>query len=191
MAVAPWIVFDALWKRVQPLLPKVERRLRYPASACPTGRRCRGSCSCCAPGSPGGICRSSSVSAPARTATAAWTSGSRRGLGAPARTPVGRAARRRGARVVEGGGRLQPRASQKGGATTGPSPVDRARSGSKHHLLVDATGIPLAWRLTGGNRHDVTQLIPLVDAVPAVRGSCANAGSGPRSPAARAGTDPA
>jgi transposase len=40
----------------------------------------------------------------------------------------------------------------------------------KHHLLVDATGIPLAWTLTGGNRNDVTQLIPLVDAVPAVRG---------------------
>jgi transposase len=35
--------------------------------------------------------------------------------------------------------------------------------------LVDATGIPLAWTLTGGNRHDVT-LIPLLDAVPAVRG---------------------
>jgi transposase len=31
-------------------------------------------------------------------------------------------------------------------------------------------GIPLAWRLTGGNRNDVTQLIPLIDAVPAVRG---------------------
>jgi transposase len=49
--------------------------------------------------------------------------------------------------------------------------VDRGRRGSKHHLLVDATGIPLAWKLTGGNRNDVTQLIPLVDAVPAVRGA--------------------
>jgi len=48
--------------------------------------------------------------------------------------------------------------------------VDRGRNGSKHHLLVDATGIPLAWKVTGGNRNDVTQLIPLVDAVPAVRG---------------------
>ena len=52
----------------------------------------------------------------------------------------------------------------------GPSPVDRARSGSKHHLLVDASGIPPAWTLTGGNRNDVTQLIPLLDKVPAVRG---------------------
>jgi hypothetical protein len=27
------------------------------------------------------------------------------------------------------------------GALTGPSPVDRGRTGSKHHLLVDAAGI--------------------------------------------------
>jgi len=72
--------------------------------------------------------------------------------------------------MVAGGGGLQPRAGEKGGSETGPSPVDRGRNGSKHHLLVDASGIPLAWTLTGGNRNDVTQLIPLVDAVPAVRG---------------------
>jgi transposase len=72
--------------------------------------------------------------------------------------------------VVACGGRLKSRAGQKGGSATGPSPVDRARSGSKHHLLVDATGIPLAWTLTGGNRNDITQLIPLVDRVPPVRG---------------------
>jgi transposase len=72
--------------------------------------------------------------------------------------------------VVAGGRRLEPRAGEKGGSATGPSPVDRARNGSKHHLLVDATGIPLAWTLTGGNRNDITQLIPLVERVPPVRG---------------------
>src|SRR3954447_23719182 len=30
MAVAPWIVSDALWERVEPLLPKKRRRFRYP-----------------------------------------------------------------------------------------------------------------------------------------------------------------
>ena len=68
------------------------------------------------------------------------------------------------------GRRFEPRAGEKGGSATGPSPVDRARNGSKHHLLVDATGIPLAWTVTGGNRHDVTQLIPLVERIPPVRG---------------------
>ena len=66
--------------------------------------------------------------------------------------------------------RLQPRTGEKGGSETGPSPVDRGRPGSKHHLLVDATGIPLAYTLTGGNRNDVTQLIPLLERVPAVAG---------------------
>src|SRR3954462_12117614 len=56
------------------------------------------------------------------------------------------------------------------GALTGPSPVDRARTGSKHHLLTDSTGIPLAISLTGGQRHDGTQLLPLVDGVGPVRG---------------------
>jgi hypothetical protein len=51
------------------------------------------------------------------------------------------------------------------GALTGPSPVDRGRTGSKHHLIVDPSGIPLAATLTGGNRNDVTQLLPLVDGV--------------------------
>ena len=48
--------------------------------------------------------------------------------------------------------------------------MDRRKNGSKHHLAVDAGGVPLAAILTGANRHDVTQLIPLVDAVPPVRG---------------------
>ncbi len=72
--------------------------------------------------------------------------------------------------MVAGDRRLEPGAGEKGGSETGPSPVDRGRPGSKHHLLVDQTGIPLAYALTGSHRNDVTQLIPLLDAVPAVRG---------------------
>ncbi|MCX4391632.1 MULTISPECIES: IS5 family transposase [unclassified Streptomyces] len=53
---------------------------------------------------------------------------------------------------------------------SGPSPVDRARPGSKHHVLVDGQGIPLAVSLTGGNRNDITQLMPLLAKVPPVAG---------------------
>ena len=56
------------------------------------------------------------------------------------------------------------------GAHTGPSPVDRGRPGSKHHLIVDPSGIPLAISLTGGHRNDVTQLLPLVDGIGPIRG---------------------
>ena len=30
VAAAPWVVSDELWARIEPLLPKVERRFRYP-----------------------------------------------------------------------------------------------------------------------------------------------------------------
>lgn len=64
-----------------------------------------------------------------------------------------------------------------GGEKTGPSPVDRRKLGSEVHVLVDGRGIPLAVRLTGANRHDVTQLIPLVREIPAVRGKTREAPS--------------
>ena len=34
---------------------------------------------------------------------------------------------------------------------TGPNPTDRAKLGSKRHLICDGQGIPLAIRLTGAN----------------------------------------
>jgi len=58
----------------------------------------------------------------------------------------------------------------RGGPLTGRSPVDRARTGSKHHLIVDRHGLPLAATLTGGHRNDVTQLLPLIDGIGAVTG---------------------
>jgi transposase len=56
------------------------------------------------------------------------------------------------------------------GPQTGPNPTDRARNGSKHHVITDAQGVPLAVRLTGANVHDVTQLQPLVEAIPPIPG---------------------
>jgi transposase len=58
----------------------------------------------------------------------------------------------------------------RGGVLTGRSPVDRARLGSKHHLIVDGGGVPLLATLTGGNRNDATQLLPLVDGIGPVAG---------------------
>jgi transposase len=91
--------------------------------------------------------------------------------------------------VGAGGRRLESCAGEKGGSETGPSPVDRARNGSKHHLLVDASGIPLAWSVTGGNRNDVTQLIPLVQRVPPVRGKVGRPRRRPRLVTADRGYD--
>lgn len=41
-----------------------------------------------------------------------------------------------------------------GGQATGKNPTDRAKRGSKVHILVDERGAPLAVYVTGANRHD-------------------------------------
>lgn len=41
-----------------------------------------------------------------------------------------------------------------GGSKTGKNPTDRAKLGSKIHLLVDERGAPLAIFITGANEHD-------------------------------------
>ncbi|MEI5995750.1 IS5 family transposase [Paraburkholderia bengalensis] len=66
------------------------------------------------------------------------------------------------------------------GPKTGPNPTDRARPGSKHHLITEAQGIPLAVILTGANRNDVTQLHPLVGAIPPIAGKRGRPLSKPR-----------
>jgi len=57
-----------------------------------------------------------------------------------------------------------------GGEKTGPSPVDRRKKGSKHHAVVDAHGIPLAATATAANTPDVKELLEVVDQIPDVRG---------------------
>lgn len=57
-----------------------------------------------------------------------------------------------------------------GRAKNRPKPADRARPGSKHHIITDANGTPLAAILTGANVNDVAQLLPLIDAIPPMRG---------------------
>lgn len=37
-------------------------------------------------------------------------------------------------------------------------------------MITEANGFPLAITLTGANSHDVTQLLPLLDAIPAIKG---------------------
>lgn len=68
-----------------------------------------------------------------------------------------------------------------GGEDTGPSPVDRRKLGSKHHILVDANGIPLAAHLTAANVNDVVELIPLSISVPPVKGKPGHPKSKPAS----------
>ena len=57
-----------------------------------------------------------------------------------------------------------------GGDQTGPNPTDRAKRGSKRHLICDGRGVPLAVSLTGANRNDSQEALALVDAIPPLHG---------------------
>ena len=57
-----------------------------------------------------------------------------------------------------------------GGEATGPNPTDRRKLGTKHHVAIDGNGVPLATTTTGANRHDSTQLVPLLNGLPEVAG---------------------
>ncbi len=95
-------------------------------------------------------------------AVGVWEEAPRRLACPPARRPPNRL-------VTPRRGRQQPAGTQKG-EHTGPNPTDRARAGSKHHRLTDAGGIPLAASTSAANRNGVTMLLPLLAAVPTVRG---------------------
>jgi transposase len=59
---------------------------------------------------------------------------------------------------------------EKGGCDeVGPNPTDRGRPGTKHHLLVDRQGIPLAVELSAANVPDAALLEPLLDSIPPIQ----------------------
>lgn len=60
--------------------------------------------------------------------------------------------------------------SPAGGEHTGRNPTDRGKLGCKHHVLVDQRGLPLVAQISGAQVHDSRLLIPLVKAIPAVKG---------------------
>jgi transposase len=57
-----------------------------------------------------------------------------------------------------------------GGEDTGPNPTDRGKSGSKHHVLTDAQGIPLNATVTAANVNEVTQVFQVLTGMPPVGG---------------------
>jgi transposase len=57
-----------------------------------------------------------------------------------------------------------------GGEDTGPNPTDRGKSGSKHHVMTDAQGIPLSATVTAANVNEVTQVLKVLVNMPPVGG---------------------
>ncbi|MGW2101583.1 IS5 family transposase [Streptomyces olivaceoviridis] len=171
MGASPWIVSDELWERIEPLLPRRERRFRYPGRKPLPDRQV--------------LCGILYVLhtdvqweyLPKELGFGSGMTCWRRlrdwnEAGVWQRLHEVLLAELNAARKLDWSRCVvdSARQSVKRGSLTGPSPVDRGRAGSKHHLITDGHGTPLAVILTGGNRNDVTQLLPLLDAVPPVRG---------------------
>lgn len=57
-----------------------------------------------------------------------------------------------------------------GGETTGPSPVDRRKKGTKHTLMVERRGVSLTIRTAGANASDYKQILPLILDFPRIGG---------------------
>src|SRR5580765_4800619 len=171
MAVAPWLVSDELWELVELLLTRAQRRFRYPGrKRLPDREGLQGILFVLHTGIPwrhlplelgfgsGSTCY--------RRLDEWQRAGVWERLHALLLAKLRAAGELEWARAVADSSHVQA----KKGAARPVRAVDRGRAGSKHQLLVDGSGLPLAWRLTGGNRNDVTQLLPLLDAVPPVRG---------------------
>ncbi len=52
-----------------------------------------------------------------------------------------------------------------GGEKTGKNPTDRAKLGSKRHILVDGRGAPLAVVVSGAQAHDKTCAVEVLDSI--------------------------
>lgn len=169
MSVRPWIVDDDLWALIEPLLPPwpqkapgpkpVDGRLPAGHPVCALQRRQLATAAVEA-----GVRLRTDLLAP----TGPVARGRRLREAAP--HPAGRVAR--GSRPgLDAGlrGRL-PHSREKRGEATGPSPVDRGKTGSKHHLICDGKGTPFKVITTAANVNDVTQTLALVDGIPPVAG---------------------
>ncbi|TLS41360.1 IS5 family transposase [Streptomyces montanus] len=168
----PWIVPDELWARIEPLLPVVSRRADHPGRKRLDDRKVlSGILFVLYTGIPWEFLPQELGFGSGMTCWRRlrdWNdAGVWQGLHESLLVELHAVGALDWSRAVIDGSHVR---AMKGGPKTGPSPVDRARTGSKHHLITEAHGIPLAASLTGGNRNDVTQLMLLIEAVPPVRG---------------------
>lgn len=60
--------------------------------------------------------------------------------------------------------RRRHREGAKRGGLTGRNPTDRAKSGTKRHILTDGRGVPLGITISGANMPDMRMALPTLDA---------------------------
>ena len=64
--------------------------------------------------------------------------------------------------------RQREHSGEKRGPASGADPTNRAKPGTKRHVVCDRRGTPLAYCVTGANRHDSMVFETLIDAIPPI-----------------------
>ena len=152
------------------------------ASPWTTARSSPASCSSSRPGSPGTTCPPSWAAAAARPAATTCRLWHQAGVWLKLHAVL--LAELNGADQIDWDRALIDASFAKapeGGEDTGPNPTDRGKSGSKHHVMTDAQGIPLSATVTAANVNEVTQVLDVLVNMPPVGGK-----PGPQAAEARA-----
>lgn len=170
----PWEVSDELWALIEPLLPRHERRFRYPGRRRIDDRKTvQGILFVLYTGIQWELLPQELGFGSGSTCWRRLAEWQHAGVWEELQEVL--LAKLRGAgqldfsRATVDSSQIQAKRGRSS-PKVGPSPVDRGRPGSKHHVITDAQGTPLRVSLTGGNRNDITQLLPLVEAIPPVKG---------------------
>ncbi len=142
----PWEVEDGLWERIAPLLPVTERRIRYPGRKRLEERRVlNGILFVLCTGVPWEFLPQELGYGSGSTCWRRLRDWHQAGMWQALHELLLAQWRAAGqldfSRAAVDGSHLR---AMKGGAKTGPSPVDRGRSGSKHHVIVEALVPPSA-----------------------------------------------
>jgi transposase len=58
---------------------------------------------------------------------------------------------------------------EKGGTKTGPNPTDKGKPGTKRHIVLDRTGVPLAAMITAANTRDSMIFEESIDAIEPIK----------------------
>ncbi|MFG2395321.1 transposase [Streptomyces lavendulae] len=164
VSTRPWIVDDDLWALIEPLLPPWPTRSPGPR---PVADRL------CLQGILYVLCND----------IARQLLPPELGFGSGLAWTAPTSARKRGSRHRSVAGR--PAADRH----RGPSPVDRRKTGSRHHLICDGRGTPLNVITTAANVNDVTQTLALVDGIPPVAGRPGRPRRRPEAPLGEKGYD--
>src|SRR3954470_3885587 len=130
----------------------------------------RASPTCSPPASAGPSCRELWATALAGPAGPGVAFGSRPACSTGCIGPCWTGSASRTAGLVASMPGLGQRPREKRGELTGPNPTDRAKRGTKYHLLVDRTGLPLTLAVSGATRHDSMLVEPILDSMPPITG---------------------